>query len=66
MSNVITFARSSQKHLQAASAALDDDELNLRRWELIMSGQRDSQEFRELDSEFAGRRAYVASRGAET
>ncbi len=61
MDNVIPFdPRLPAPRLVALPfAAIDDDELDLRRWELVMSGRRGSEEYRRLESEAARRQPFA-------
>lgn len=63
MTNVIPFT--SQRPIPRIPALpaidLDDDELGLRLWELAMSGKRDTQEFRRLESEISARNPFARS-----
>jgi hypothetical protein len=61
MTNVIPFtsSRPIPKIPALPTIDLDDDELNIRLWELAMSGQRATQEFRRLESEIAARNPFA-------
>lgn len=60
MTNVIPFTnpRANPRIPTLSTLDLDEDELGLRLWELAMSGQRDTQEFRRIESEIAGRNPF--------
>lgn len=60
MTNVIPFAntRTMSRIPALPDIDLDEDELSLRLWELAMSGQRNTHEYRRLESKVAGQNAY--------
>lgn len=64
MDNVIAFTgtRAPDKRGALPITHIEEDELDVRRWELVMSGLRGSTEYRELDVEFA-RRTMLARHG---
>ncbi len=65
MDNVIAFTgmRVPDKRGALPITLAEEDERDVRRWELVMSGLRGSAEYRELDGEFA-RRAMLARHGS--
>lgn len=61
MSNVISINRSARSNPplpDCAISAIDDDELDVRLWELVMSGQRGSPVYLGIEHEILRRRSH--------
>jgi hypothetical protein len=59
MNNVIPFSstRPGSTVMPFTDAGIDDDELQVRQWELVMCGRRGSEEYRRIEGEISHRKS---------